>query len=57
MQLVLNEGYRGLSMMVDLAFDRVVVPVAILVALAGAAIIGAELSGLIAPATLSPYTL
>lgn len=57
MQLVLTEGYRGLSLMVDLTLDRILVPAAILVALAGAALIGLELSELLAPEMLAPYTL
>lgn len=57
MQLVLTEGYRGLSLMVDLALDRILVPVAIIVALAGAALIGVELSALLAPEIQAPFTL
>lgn len=57
MQLVLTESYRGLSLMVDLALDRVLVPAAIVVALAGAALIGVELSALLAPELSAPFTL
>ncbi len=57
MQLVLTEGYRGLSLVLDLTLDRVLVPVAILVALAGAALIGVQLSEMLAPLAPASYQL
>jgi hypothetical protein len=56
MQLVLSEGVRGLSMIVDLALDRIIVPLAVVVALLGACIIGIQLAEMLAPAHL-PYQL
>lgn len=55
MQMVLAESYRGLGLMVDLTLDRILVPVAIVVALSGAALIGIQLSEMIAPAAVAPY--
>lgn len=57
MQLVLTEGYRGLSLVADLTLDRILVPVAILVALAGAALIGVQLAEIFLPLPGSPYQL
>lgn len=57
MQLVLSEGYRGLSLLADLTLDRILVPVAILVALAGAALIGVQLADMLAPAAMTPFQL
>lgn len=57
MQMVLNEGYRGLGLVFDLALDRVLVPVAVLVAVAGAAVIGVQLAEIIGPSTALPYAL
>ena len=48
MQLVLTEGVRGLSMIVDLALDRIIVPLAVVVALLGACIIGIQLAEMLA---------
>ncbi|MDF2142809.1 hypothetical protein [Paenirhodobacter sp. CAU 1674] len=56
MQLVLTEGVRGLSMIVDLALDRIIVPLAVVVALLGACIIGIQLAEMLGPAHL-PYQL
>jgi len=57
MQMVLTEGYRGLSLVMDLTLDRIVVPVAIVVALAGAAFIGVQVSEMLAPVNIAPYQL
>lgn len=57
MQLVLSEGYRGLSLLADLTLDRILVPVAILVALAGAALIGVQLADMLTPAAATPFQL
>lgn len=57
MQAVLTEGYQSFSLVFDLAVDRVVVPVAIFVALAGAVVIGVELSAMLAPVDPMLYQL
>lgn len=57
MQLVLSESYRGLGLVVDLTLDRILVPAAIVVALVGAALIGVQLSEMLAPAQLAPFSL
>lgn len=57
MQAVLSEGYRSFSMVFDLAADRVLVPVATLVALAGAVVIGIEVSAMLAPVDPTLYQL
>ncbi|WP_444451769.1 hypothetical protein ACTTAI_11895 [Rhodobacter capsulatus] len=57
MQAVLTEGYQSFSLVFDLAVDRVVVPVAIFVALAGAVVIGVELSAMLAPVDPALYQL
>jgi len=44
MPMVLAEGYRGMTLVFDLMLDRILVPVAIAVALMGAAVIGIEVS-------------
>jgi len=43
MQLVLSHGYRGLSMIYDLAIDRVLPPLVIILALAAAGVVGVHL--------------
>lgn len=57
MQLVMTEGYRGLSLMIEVMLDRILVPLAIFVALFGAALIAVQLADLVAPQVLSPYAL
>ena len=57
MQLVLSESYRGLSLIFDLTADRILVPVAIIVALAGACVIGVELAHMFGPTELMPHRL
>jgi len=57
MQMVLTEGYRGLSLIIDVMLDRILVPLAIVVALFGAALIGLQLAAVFAPDMISPYTL
>lgn len=49
MQL-LQSGYRGFSLMLDLGVDRILIPLAIVLGLAGGAMIGTELARLQAPA-------
>lgn len=49
MAQVITSGYRGLTVMVDLALDRLLVPVAIALALAGACLIGVQLLDVVAP--------
>lgn len=49
MQMVLNESVRGLSAMVELNLDRILVPLAILVALAAGTLLGAQLIDVITP--------
>ena len=44
MDAVSSESYRGFGVLMGLMLDRLLVPVAILVALVGAAIIGLQLS-------------
>lgn len=51
MSQVITSGYRGLRMLVDLARDRLLMPVAIAVALAAACLLGVQLLELVAPAT------
>ncbi len=51
MQMVLNESVRGLSTMVEINLDRILVPLAILVALAAGAVLGAQLVDVITPDT------
>lgn len=48
MQMI-QSGYRGFSLMMDLGLDRILIPLAIVVGLAGGAVIGAELTRLQAP--------
>ena len=57
MQAILTEGYRSFSLDFDLAADRILVPVALFVALAGAVVIGVEVSALLAPVDPAPYRL
>lgn len=49
MQL-LQSGYRGFSLVLDLGADRILIPLAIVLGLAGGALIGTELSRFQAPA-------
>ncbi|PYF12906.1 hypothetical protein C8J30_101288 [Rhodobacter viridis] len=57
MQAVLTEGYQSFSLVFDLAADRVLVPVAIFVALVGAVVIGIDVSAMLAPVDPSMYQL
>lgn len=43
MQLI-QSGYRGLSLVLELSLDRILIPAAIVVGLAGGAMIGAEVA-------------
>lgn len=47
MQAVLSDGYRSLALVFDLAADRILVPVAIFLALAAALVIGIGVSALL----------
>ncbi|MCB2115943.1 MAG: hypothetical protein KDE00_06465 [Rhodobacteraceae bacterium] len=49
MQMIQN-GYRGMSLLIDLGADRILIPLAIVLGLAGGAMIGSELARLEAPA-------
>jgi hypothetical protein len=55
--MVLSEGYRGVFVLLDVTLDRILVPVAILVALAGAALIGVQISDMIVPDVAPAYQL
>ena len=57
MQAVLSDGSRSVALVFDLAADRILVPVAIFVALAGALVIGIEVSALLPPADPTLYQL
>ena len=46
---IIQSGYRGLSLVLELGADRILIPLAIVVGLAGGAMIGTELSRLQAP--------
>lgn len=41
---MLQSGYRGFSLVLDLGVDRILIPLAIILGLAGGAMIGAELA-------------
>lgn len=45
----IQSGYRGLSLLFALSADRILIPLAIVVGLAGGAMIGAEIARLQAP--------
>ncbi|MDH5454313.1 MAG: hypothetical protein OEY05_05965 [Paracoccaceae bacterium] len=49
MQMI-QSSYRGLSLVLDLGLDRILIPLAIVVGLAGGAMIGAELTQMQGPA-------
>ncbi len=48
---ILQSGYRGLSLLFEISLDRIMIPLAIIVGLAGGAMIGTELFQLQAPET------
>ncbi len=48
MEMIAN-SYRGISVVMDLTLDRIMVPLAIVVALLGACIIGIQLAEMTAP--------
>lgn len=48
MQMI-QRGYRGLSLVFNLSVDRILIPLAIVVGLAGGAMIGAEIARLQTP--------
>jgi hypothetical protein len=48
MQMI-QSGYRGLSLVLELSIDRILIPAAIVVGLIGGAMIGAELAQLQTP--------
>jgi hypothetical protein len=54
---IFADGYRGLSLMVDLTLDRLLVPVAIVVALVGAYLIGVQLAEMGLPTVPTPHRL
>ena len=43
MQMI-ESGYRGVTLLVDLGADRILIPLAIVLGLAGGAMIGSELA-------------
>ncbi|MGB3316607.1 MAG: hypothetical protein WBB85_19580 [Albidovulum sp.] len=45
----IQDGFRGFSVVIDLGLDRILIPLAIVVGLAGGAMVGAELANLNAP--------
>lgn len=45
----IQSGFRGFSLVLDLGLDRILIPLAIVVGLAGGAMVGAELAHLNAP--------
>ncbi len=45
----IQDSYRSLSLLVTLNFDRIIIPLAIVVGLVGGALIGAELAALQVP--------
>ncbi|MFC5738115.1 MULTISPECIES: hypothetical protein [Sinirhodobacter] len=57
MQMMLADSHRGLSLVVDLALDRLMAPAAILIALMIGGVLGYELVQLFGPAAGSPYQL
>ncbi|WP_223633095.1 hypothetical protein [Rhodobacter sp. TJ_12] len=57
MTMVLAEGYRGLSLVWDLALDRLLMPAAILVALTGAAVIGVQMHEIMTPGPVPSFQL
>jgi hypothetical protein len=46
---MIQNGYRGLSLVFDLGIDRILIPLAIVVGLVGGALIGAEIAQLQSP--------
>ena len=46
---IIQRGYRGLSLMLDLNVDRILIPLAIVVGLLGGAMIGSEIARLQVP--------
>ncbi|SPH17977.1 hypothetical protein DEA8626_01506 [Defluviimonas aquaemixtae] len=47
----IQRSYRGLWLVLDLGLDRIIIPLAIVVGLAGGAMIGSELARFQAPAS------
>lgn len=45
----IQSGFRGLSLVLEIGLDRILIPLAIVVGLAGGAMIGAELARLNPP--------
>lgn len=54
---LISEGYRGMSLMLHVAADRFLLPIALVVSLVGAAMIGAELFDLWRPLQQNSYQL
>ncbi|MEZ5884902.1 MAG: hypothetical protein R3D53_14005 [Paracoccaceae bacterium] len=54
---IIANGYRGASFMLGMAFDRLLLPVAIIVALLGAYLIGVQLAEMGIPSGPVPYQL
>lgn len=56
MQMI-ADSYRGISLVVDLTLDRIMVPLAIAVALAGACLIGIQLAEMTLPEPAGQHQL
>lgn len=54
---IIANGYRGASFMLGMAFDRLLLPAAIIVALLGAYLIGVQLAEMGIPSGPAPYQL
>jgi hypothetical protein len=54
---MISESYRGMSLVVEVTADRILVPFAVVVALIGAALIGVEVTHLLAPTTMNVHQL
>jgi hypothetical protein len=54
---IIANGYRGASFMLGMAFDRLLLPAAIIVALLGAYLIGVQLAEMGIPSGPVPYQL
>lgn len=51
---IVERGFRGFSVMIDINADRILIPLAIIVGLVGGAMIGAEIVELRVPSIQSP---
>jgi len=51
----IQDGYRGLSVVFDISLDRILIPLAIVLCLAGGGFLGSELAILQGPAETAPF--